>query len=229
VLLGRVTSAESGTRFGTRDLGPSRAPPNPQPSDAGQPAADAEHACQFGIATTGYRARGDDRRVPKASARGRRVAVLHPFSRLDTGPPTASARVQWGVIPICGGLCDAYGAIARWCCVLIPRRSPDALGRRFPAGSAPRLALQVWLGRDGLDRELAEGGHPDTDPARRLRARHVSSRRGRRHGAVRLRWLAAEARQPTHSTWAAVPPLNRNGATVTGHAHSALEAMTSNH
>lgn len=159
---------------------------------------------KFGIATTGYRARADDRRVPKASARGRREAGIvceaarsrRPPARRPCRPGRSAARhprrarsytrsrdltlarpahgerkVQWGVIPICGGLCDAYGAIARWCCVLIPRRSPDALSRRFPAGSAPWRALQVWLGRDGLDRELAEGGHPDTDPARRLRAR----------------------------------------------------------
>jgi hypothetical protein len=68
--------------------------------------------------------------------------------------------------------------------------------------------MRVWLARDGLDRELAEGANPDTDPARRLRARQLSSRRARRHVAARLRWLTAEARQPTHSTWAVVPPLN---------------------
>jgi hypothetical protein len=55
---------------------------------------------------------------------------------------------------------------------------------------------------------MAEGANPDTDPARRLRARALSSRRARRRVAARLRWLAAEARQPTHSTWAVVPPLN---------------------
>ena len=92
--------------------------------------------------------------------------------------------------------------------MLIPGRSPEALARHFPAWSAPWLAMRVWLGRDGLDRELAEGANPDTDPARRLRARQLSSRRARRHVAARLRWLAAEARQPTHSTWAVVPPLN---------------------
>jgi hypothetical protein len=68
--------------------------------------------------------------------------------------------------------------------------------------------MQVWLGRDRLDRELAEGANPDTDPARRLRARQLSSPRGRRHAAARLRWLAAEARRPTHSIWAVVVPLN---------------------
>jgi hypothetical protein len=68
--------------------------------------------------------------------------------------------------------------------------------------------MRVWLGRDGLDRELAEGANPDADPARRLRARQLSSRRGRRHVAASLRWLVAEARQPTHSTWAVVQPLN---------------------
>lgn len=92
--------------------------------------------------------------------------------------------------------------------MLIPRRSPEGLARHFPALSAPWLALRVWLGRDCLDRELAEGANPDTDPARRLRARQLSSRRARRHAAARLRWLIAEARQPTHSTWAVVPPLN---------------------
>jgi hypothetical protein len=68
--------------------------------------------------------------------------------------------------------------------------------------------MRVWLGRDGLDRELAVGANPDADPARRLRARQLSSRRIRRRLAARLRWLAAEARQPTHSTWAVVPLLN---------------------
>jgi hypothetical protein len=92
--------------------------------------------------------------------------------------------------------------------VLIARRSPEVPGRHSSVWSAPWLAMRVWLGRDGLDRELAEGVNPDTDPARRLRVRQLSSRRGRRHVAGRLRWLAAEARQPTHSTWAVVPPLN---------------------
>jgi hypothetical protein len=92
--------------------------------------------------------------------------------------------------------------------VLIPRRSPEGLARQCPAWSALWLAMRVWLGRDCLDRELAEGANPDTDPARRLRARQLSSRRTRRHVAGRLRWLIAEARQPTHSTWAVVPPLN---------------------
>lgn len=92
--------------------------------------------------------------------------------------------------------------------MLIPRRSPELLGRQSSAWSAPWLAMRVWLGRDGLDRELAEGANPDTDPARRLRARQLSSRRGRRDAAARLRWLAAEARRPTHSTWAVVVPLN---------------------
>jgi hypothetical protein len=68
--------------------------------------------------------------------------------------------------------------------------------------------MRVWLGRDDLDRELAIGANPDADPARRLRARQLSSSRIRRRLAARLRWLAAEARQPTHSTWAMVPPLN---------------------
>lgn len=92
--------------------------------------------------------------------------------------------------------------------MLIPRRSPEIPGRHSSAWSAPWLAMRVWLGRDRLDRELAEGANPETDSARRLRSRQLSSRRGRRHVAAKLRWLAAEARQPTHSTWAVVPPLN---------------------
>ena len=111
------------------------------------------------------------------------------------------------MIPI--AVADArHTVIARWSRVLIPRRSREAIARHLPAWSAPWLAMQVWLGRDGLDRELAEGANPNTDPARRLRVRQLSSRRGRRHVAARLRWLVAEARQPTHSTWAVVPPLN---------------------
>lgn len=92
--------------------------------------------------------------------------------------------------------------------MLIARRSPEFLGRQSSAWSAPWLAMRVWVGRDGLDRELAVGANPDADPARQLRARQLSSSRGRRRLAAKLRWLAAEAREPTHSTWAVVPPLN---------------------
>ena len=88
------------------------------------------------------------------------------------------------------------------------RRSPVVPDSSSPAWRSPWLALRVWLGRDGLDRELAIGANPYSDPARRLRVRQLSSRGGRRRLAAKLRWLAAEAREPTHSTWAVVPPLN---------------------
>jgi hypothetical protein len=92
--------------------------------------------------------------------------------------------------------------------VLLAYRSLASVGRDSP-GRALSLAVQVWFGRTGLDRELAEGANPNTDPARGLRARLLSSRRCRRELAAGLRGLVTQARQPTHSVWVVVAPLNR--------------------
>ena len=68
--------------------------------------------------------------------------------------------------------------------------------------------IQAWLRRRELDRLLAEGTNPTTDPLRTLRARQITSRRYRRALACGLRHLVDEAREP----WAAraVPPINRD-------------------
>jgi hypothetical protein len=70
------------------------------------------------------------------------------------------------------------------------------------------LRVRTWFGRTGLDRELAEGANPNTDPARGLRARQLSSRRCRRDLAAGLRWMVKHARQPTRSVWVVAAPLN---------------------
>jgi hypothetical protein len=66
----------------------------------------------------------------------------------------------------------------------------------------------VWFGRTDLDRELAEGANPNTDPLRGLRARQLSSRRCRRDLAAGLQGLVKQARQPTRSVWVVTAPLN---------------------
>jgi hypothetical protein len=69
--------------------------------------------------------------------------------------------------------------------------------------------MQAWLRSAELDRRLAEGTNPTTDPLRAMRARKLTSRRYRRGLAVGLRRLVAEAcdgplqRSPG-------PPLNRH-------------------
>jgi hypothetical protein len=92
--------------------------------------------------------------------------------------------------------------------VLFAYSSPVSVGRYSP-GRALSLAVRVWFGRAGLDRELAEGANPNTDAARWLRARQLSSHRCRRDLAGGLRWLVRQAHQPTRSVWVVVAPLNR--------------------
>src|ERR671910_3178652 len=92
--------------------------------------------------------------------------------------------------------------------VLLASRSLVSDGRNSP-GRTLSLMVRVWLGSTGLDRELAEGANPNSDPARALRARQLSSRRCRRDLAAGLRWLVKRARQPTQSIWVVVAPLNR--------------------
>jgi hypothetical protein len=96
--------------------------------------------------------------------------------------------------------------IARRSGVLLAHRSV-VVGRQSP-GWALSLAVRVWFGRAGLDRELAEGANPNTDPARWLRARQLSSRRCRRELAAGLRWLVTAARRPTRAPWVVVAPLD---------------------
>jgi hypothetical protein len=71
------------------------------------------------------------------------------------------------------------------------------------------LRVRVWWCRLGLDRELAEGANPNTDAARGMRARQLSSRRGRRQLAGGLRWLVKQSRQPAGSPWVVTVALNR--------------------
>jgi hypothetical protein len=92
--------------------------------------------------------------------------------------------------------------------VAVAYRGLDSVGGDSP-GRALSLAVRVWLCRTRLDRELAEGANPITDPARGLRARQLSRRRSRRHLAAGLRWLVKRARQPTQSPWDVTVPLNR--------------------
>jgi hypothetical protein len=92
--------------------------------------------------------------------------------------------------------------------VLLAYRSAVSVGRDSP-GRALSLAVRVWVDRASLDRELAEGANPNTDPARGLRACQLSSRRCRRDLAAGLRGLVTQARQPTRSVWVVVAPLNR--------------------
>jgi hypothetical protein len=92
--------------------------------------------------------------------------------------------------------------------VLLAYRSAVSVRRDSP-GRALSLAVRVWFGRASLDRELAEGANPNTDAARGLRARQLSSRRCRRDLAAGLRWLVTQAREPTRSVWIVVAPLNR--------------------
>jgi hypothetical protein len=75
--------------------------------------------------------------------------------------------------------------------------------------------MQAWLRRAELDRRLAEGTNPATDPSRALRARQLTSRRYRRALARGLRSLVAEASDPAPIRPAPGPPVNH---------HAVLEA-----
>ena len=71
------------------------------------------------------------------------------------------------------------------------------------------LRMHVWLQRTELDRRLAEGTNPTTDPLRAMRARQLGSRRCRRALSAGLRRLAAEG-CATDPAWRfPFPPVNR--------------------
>jgi hypothetical protein len=92
---------------------------------------------------------------------------------------------------------------------VLPAHRSLTAGGRYWHGRALWLAVKVWVRRPTLDRELAEAVRPDSDPARALRARQLSSWRCRRHLADGLRLLVAEARRPPNAMWPTLVPLNR--------------------
>jgi hypothetical protein len=71
------------------------------------------------------------------------------------------------------------------------------------------LWMRVWLRRVELDRRLAEGANPTTDPLRALRACQLTSRRYRRALARGLRSLVADACDPAPLRAAPGPRVNR--------------------
>jgi hypothetical protein len=73
-----------------------------------------------------------------------------------------------------------------------------------------RLWMHAWLARTELDRRLAEGTNPTTDPLRAMRARQLGSRRYRRALSAGLRRLAAEGCATGPGRRIAVPPVNRD-------------------
>jgi hypothetical protein len=76
-------------------------------------------------------------------------------------------------------------------------------------GRALSLRLRVWLNRAGLDRELAEGANPTTDPARGLRAEQLVAVRTRRVLAAALRRIVRQAHEPPRTPWTVTVGLNR--------------------
>jgi hypothetical protein len=72
-----------------------------------------------------------------------------------------------------------------------------------------RLRILAWLRRSGLDRRLAEGTNPTTDPLRAVRARQLDSPRYRRALSAGLRRLVEQGCASDPVWRAAVPPVNR--------------------
>jgi hypothetical protein len=72
-----------------------------------------------------------------------------------------------------------------------------------------RLQVHAWLRRAELDRRLAEGTNPTTDPLRAMRARQLERQRSRRALSAGLRRLVAEGCATGPSRPIVVPPLNR--------------------
>jgi hypothetical protein len=99
---------------------------------------------------------------------------------------------------------------------VLPAHRSLTAGGRYWQGRALWLAVKVWFRRPTLDRELAEAVRPDSDPARALRARQLSSWRCRRHLANGLRLLVAEARRPPNAMWPTLVPLNRQQVVEAG-------------
>lgn len=89
-------------------------------------------------------------------------------------------------------------------------RGGDAATRQ-PIG----LRLRVLMRRTWLDRQLAEGRNPETDPALGLRARELTGRRTRDTLARALFGVVGRAEQPPRLS--AAVPLN-NGAIVEARA-----------
>jgi hypothetical protein len=73
-----------------------------------------------------------------------------------------------------------------------------------------RLRMHAWLRRTELDRRLAEGTNPTTDPLRAMRARQLSSRRYRRALSAGLRRLVEEGCATDPAWRIAVPAVNRD-------------------
>jgi hypothetical protein len=73
-----------------------------------------------------------------------------------------------------------------------------------------RLQVHAWLRRTELDRRLAEGTNPTTDPLRAMRARQLDRRRYRRALSAGLRRLVAEGCATGPRRQLAVPPVNRD-------------------
>jgi hypothetical protein len=73
-----------------------------------------------------------------------------------------------------------------------------------------RLRIHAWLRRTELDRRLAEGTNPTTDPLREMRARQLGSRRYRRALSTGLRRLVAEGCATDPAWRIAAPPVNRD-------------------
>jgi hypothetical protein len=92
--------------------------------------------------------------------------------------------------------------------MLALHRSPVTCVRVRPR-TPPGIWMQAWLRRSELDRRLAEGTNPTTEPLRAVRARQLTSRRYRRALAVGLRRLVAEACDPVAPQRSPGPPLNR--------------------
>ncbi len=82
----------------------------------------------------------------------------------------------------------------------------DAPSRPMTAG---RLRMRVWLRRTELDRRLAEGTNPATDPLRAARARQLCNPRHRRALAAGLRRLVADGCARASAWPPPGPPLNR--------------------
>ena len=92
--------------------------------------------------------------------------------------------------------------------VVVPPCHLDSLDGGSP-GRGIALSLRVFVSRTRLDRELAEGANPTTDPARGARADQLVKPHSRRALASALRRLVSEARAPSRSPWVATVALDR--------------------
>ncbi|OAI40347.1 hypothetical protein AYO39_01505 [Actinobacteria bacterium SCGC AG-212-D09] len=104
----------------------------------------------------------------------------------------------------------AAPAPAQWS-LLLPYRSPSYVGH-----AERGLRLRVWIRRRVLDRELASGIQPESDSARALRARQLTSRDERCRVAACLANIL-EAADELHADPAS--PLRLNHAEVLAARH----------